>query len=72
MDLDERWWIDLLLAEPPRVRFVMTAPRVFVDGLETPGGRIVGRMTSIQGADLAAWPAHTPLVPQPAAGARRS
>ena len=73
MDLDERWWIDLLLDEQaPEVRTVAMGARVFVDGFETPGGRMIARKTSIQGADLADWPADTPLVLQPAAGALRS
>lgn len=73
MDMDERWWIDLLLDEKtPEVRSVAMGARVFIDGFETTGGRMIARKTSIQGADLADWPADTPLILQPATDARRS
>lgn len=71
VDLDERWWIDLLLDEKtPKVRSVAMGARAFVDGFETAGGRMIVRETSIQGADLGDWPADTPVVLYPAAGAR--
>jgi hypothetical protein len=73
VDLDERWWIDLLLDEQaPEVRTVAMGTRVFIDGFETTGGRMIARKTSIQGADLADWPADTPLVLHPAVDACRS
>lgn len=73
MDVDERWWIDLLLDEKtPEVRSVAVGARVFVDGFETAGGRVVVRKTSIQGTDLADWPADTPLVLRPIPEAFRS
>lgn len=46
--------------------------RVFIDGFETAGGRMIARKTSIQGTDLADWPADTPLALRPAPDARRS
>ena len=72
MDVDERWWIDLLLDEKtPEVRSVAMGARVYVDGFETASGRVVARKTSIQGTDLADWPADTPLVLRPAPEAFR-
>ena len=73
MDLDERWWLDLLLDEKtPEVRSVAIGAAVFVDGFETTGGRMIARKTSIQGADLPDWPVDTPLILRPAADARLS
>lgn len=73
MDVDERWWIDLLLDEKtPEVRSVAMGARAFVDGFESAGGRVVARKTSIEDTELADWPADTPLVLRPTPAALRS
>ena len=68
VDVDDRWWVDLILQdEPPEVRQVAVGSRVFLGGFEAGRGRVLARRVSVDGGDLSDWPTDSAvaLVPAP-------
>jgi hypothetical protein len=67
MDMDERWWVDLVLQdEAPAVMRVPVGARLFTDGLSAAAGRPLLRRASISAGDLPDWPADAPVALAPA------
>ena len=67
MDVDERWWVDLVIQErAPDVASIVIGGREYCDGFKVLDGRVVVRRASIQPADLPDWPADSPVMVGPA------
>jgi hypothetical protein len=67
MDVDERWWVDLVIqAEPPEVATRVIGTGSFCEGFMAPDGRLLVRRASIDPADLSDWPTDSPVVLRPA------
>ena len=68
VDVDDRWWVDLILQdEPPEVRQVAVGSRVFLGDFEAGRGLVLARRVSVDGGDLSDWPTDSSvsLVPTP-------
>lgn len=66
MDLDERWWIDVVLEEEaPEVSSVVVGSRVFCDGFSRGRGATLVRRASVQPADLPDWPTDSAVLLRP-------
>jgi len=62
VDVDDRWWVDLILqSEPPDIRQVAVGSRVFLGGFEAGRGWVLARRVSVDGEDLSDWPADSPV-----------
>ncbi|HLC40505.1 MAG TPA: hypothetical protein VJO34_02615 [Methylomirabilota bacterium] len=71
VDLDDRWWVDLIIQEQaPEVSYVRIGSQVVCDGFKPTEGRVVVRKASVQPADLSEWSTDTPVVLDAAAQKR--
>jgi hypothetical protein len=62
MDVDERWWVDLALAEQaPPVRYVTVGSRGYCDGFDLADGALLVRRASLEAAGAGEWPADEPV-----------
>ena len=68
MDMDERWWIDVILREEqPEVGYLSVGSELFCDGFKTTDGLVLARKVSVQPIDLADWPTDSPVALRPSA-----
>ena len=66
MDMDERWWIDLILQDHrPEIENVIVGSEIFCDGFKTTNARILARKASVEATDLAEWPTDSAVVLRP-------
>jgi hypothetical protein len=62
-DIDDRWWVDVVLQDsPPGVRWEKIGGRVVTDGFDNVTGPVLVRKGSIPPMALADWPSDTPVI----------
>ena len=62
-DIDEKWWLDVVLQEAsPEVRRDKVGGRVVTDGFTGVTGAVLARKVSVPPASLEDWPSDTPVV----------
>jgi hypothetical protein len=62
-DIDDKWWVDVVLQEaPPAVRSVKVGGSVVTDGFDNVTGPVLVRKGSVPPTALADWPSDTPVV----------
>ncbi len=73
VDVDDRWWVDLVCQEPaPEVDRLMSGSRVFADGFRINDGRVLVKKASVAASDLPDWPSDTPVILRPDPGSARA
>jgi len=62
-DLDDKWWVDVVLQEaPPAVSREKVGGRLVTDGFQGVTGPVLARKASIPPTALDDWPSDTPVI----------
>jgi hypothetical protein len=62
-DIDEKWWVDVVLQDaPPAIRRAKVGEQVVTDGFEGVTGPVLARKASIPPTALSDWPSETVVI----------
>ena len=62
-DIDEKWWVDVVLQDaPPAIRREKVGEQVVTDGFEGVTGPVLARKASIPPTALSDWPSETAVI----------
>src|SRR5436309_15114285 len=62
-DIDEKWWVDVVLQEdPPAIRREKIGAQVVTDGFDGVSGPVLARKASIPPTALSDWPSETAVI----------
>ncbi len=62
-DIDEKWWVDVVLQEdPPAIRREKIGEQIVTDGFEGVTGPVLARKASIPPTALSDWPSETAVI----------